>query len=556
MALHPYVVPAVATAATCVPLYLDKADYALTIALCGVYFALISVVPGAWRLRNFYAARAALTVAAAVAIWDLAGRGSDAVLATSVLLAVQVLGLGLLSARLAAVFARTKLPGQSAGAPQGAFQGPPAGDSRSVAGARWQADAMVTFALQLAATAAFGVAQEVASFVQGFVSEGLADRELAVPLWIPVACSLLAGMVLAAVILVQLVATALLAQADSAGWQHTPPRHLRPWAALRQATSSAGRQAPSGWRRSHSAHCWPSVTGRVDAGRLDAGALEDEPVRHWSLAGGAFLGLLLVAMAGTRHDATSWTAAAVLAAALGIAYREAPAKARRIALEVGALVLTAALQRAAIFALDVPVRLNGRVLAGLPDPFWVAQWYVVLGAVLGGWRYVSGHQQAGRFLVGAAAGLLSLGALGVVFSGTGAQQLWVLVLLALLLVAGLVAGERLFVGWGAAGVAACILWAMRHYTFLLLAVIALGLIAFAVWLLNRGPAGAGPGAGPATGPIAGPGGGSAAGPNPSASPWRVGGREQSSGPQSAATGNRPRGTDTVADSERSTSWNG
>jgi hypothetical protein len=166
--------------------------------------------------------------------------------------------------------------------------------------------------------------------------------------------------------------------------------------------------------------------------------------------------------------------------------------------------------------------------------------------------------------VGAAAGLLSLGALGVVFGGSGAQQLWVLVLLALLLVAGLVAGERLFVWWGAAGVAACILWAMRHYTFLLLAVIAVGLIAFAVWRLNRGPAGAGPDAGPGTGPIAGPANGPAVGSDPSTGLWRGAGREQSKetgdsrparGESPAVTGNRPEGTDTVANSERSTSWN-
>jgi hypothetical protein len=54
-----------------------------------------------------------------------------------------------------------------------------------------------------------------------------------------------------------------------------------------------------------------------------------------------------------------------------------------------------------------------------------------------------------------------------------------------MLVAGLALGDRLFVRWGAGGVAACILWAMREYTFALLALIAVGLIAFAVWRLNR-----------------------------------------------------------------------
>ncbi|HET7140346.1 MAG TPA: hypothetical protein VFI36_09310, partial [Arthrobacter sp.] len=229
---------------------------------------------------------------------------------------------------------------------------------------------------------------------------------------------------------------------------------------------------------------------------IRSGPLQQDGVRRWSLAGAAFLGLVVVALAGIRHDATSWAAAAVVAAAVGISYREAPERARRTALEVGALLLTIAVQRAAIFELDGPVGRTGRSLIGLPDPFWVVQWYVVLAALLGALRYLSGNLAAGRFLVGAASVLLSLTGLGVVFGGTGGQQLWVLVLFALLLVAGLGLGERLFVWWGAAGVAACILWAMRQYTFLLLAFIAVGLIVFAVRRLNRGTAGQAPAAGP------------------------------------------------------------
>jgi hypothetical protein len=64
----------------------------------------------------------------------------------------------------------------------------------------------------------------------------------------------------AAVILVQLAATALSRRPIPQDGSTRPPRHLRPWAALRHATSSAVRQVPSGWRRSRSAHCWPSVT--------------------------------------------------------------------------------------------------------------------------------------------------------------------------------------------------------------------------------------------------------------------------------------------------------
>lgn len=234
-----------------------------------------------------------------------------------------------------------------------------------------------------------------------------------------------------------------------------------------------------------------------------SGPLRNDPVRRWSLAGAAFLGLIVAALAGVRHDATSWTAAAVLAIAVAVAYREAPAWSRRVVFEVGAMLVTAAVQRAALFELDGQGGGAGRLWAGLPDPFWAVQWYVLLAAGLAALRYASGSRPAGRFLVGAASVLLSVSGLGVVFGGAGGQQLWVLVLLALLLVAGLGLGERLFVWWGAAGVAACILWAMRNYTFLLLAVIAAGLIVFAVWRLNRGPA-AGPAAGPALGPAVGP----------------------------------------------------
>ncbi|BAS10239.1 conserved hypothetical protein [Arthrobacter sp. Hiyo4] len=174
---------------------------------------------------------------------------------------------------------------------------------------------------------------------------------------------------------------------------------------------------------------------------MRSGPLQADPVRRWSLAGAAFLGLVLVAFVGIRHDATSWTAAAGLAAAVGVSYREAPARARRIALEVGALLLTVAIQRAAIFELDAPEDRTGRLLTDLPSPFWVVQWYVVLAAVLGGLRYFAGNQAAGRFLVGAASVLLSLSGLGIVFGGNAGQQLWVLVLFALLLTAGLGLGN-------------------------------------------------------------------------------------------------------------------
>ncbi|WP_235423564.1 hypothetical protein [Pseudarthrobacter chlorophenolicus] len=209
--------------------------------------------------------------------------------------------------------------------------------------------------------------------------------------------------------------------------------------------------------------------------------LAADPLRRWSLAGAALAGLILATVVGLPADATAWVAATALAVAAGICIAEAPAELRRVVSEAGAVVVMAGVQRAAIFELD------GRrsFSSGLPDPFWAAQWYVVLGAALAFLRYRAGQPKAGRGITVAAAVLLTLTGAGTVFGGTAGQQLWLLVLLAVLLVGGLLAGEKIFVRWGAGGVAACILWAMRGYTFVLLALIAVGLIAFAVWRLNR-----------------------------------------------------------------------
>ncbi|MET3348740.1 UNVERIFIED_ORG: hypothetical protein ABID57_000405 [Arthrobacter sp. UYEF1] len=185
MVLHPLVVPAVAAATTCVPLLLDKAEYALVIGMCGIYFALMAVVPGRFRLINFYAARAAVTVAAAVEIWHLTGRGSEALLAACVLFAAQAMGLALLSERLTLWFPE---PRQAASA---------ARNSPVATGARWQVDAQATFALQLAATAAFGAEGVAAGFFRGFAYSSI-ETGTTVPLWVPVALSLATGMVLAA----------------------------------------------------------------------------------------------------------------------------------------------------------------------------------------------------------------------------------------------------------------------------------------------------------------------------------------------------------------------
>lgn len=283
-------------------------------------------------------------------------------------------------------------------------------------------------------------------------------------------------------------------------WLYVPAA-LAALAGGMQLADAAFRDVPGEWGQYLTWLCGAglSAAGLYGARLYRSGELAADPVRRWSLAGGAFLGLCIVALTGVRPDATAWAAAFALAAAVGVACLEAPGTARRIVAETGFVAVVAAVQRAAIFDLDGQYGQNHSLSLGLPDPFWVAQWYVLAGAGLGILRFTTGQRNAGRLLLGAAAGLLTLSALGVVFGGSGSQQLWVLVLFAGLLLAGLGLGERLFVWWGAAGVAACILWAMRQYTFALLALIAVGLIVFAVWRLNRGTAGEKPALQPSPG---------------------------------------------------------
>lgn len=233
--------------------------------------------------------------------------------------------------------------------------------------------------------------------------------------------------------------------------------------------------------------------GRLAGGPPETGSRYSD-IPYLSLVGAAVLGFAAAGFTGLLYSATSWTGAALVATTAVVVWLEVPAAVRRPAAELGSLAVTAAVQRAVLFAepgLPGPFRDDPFWPGSFwPDPFWTAQWYVVLAAVLGLLRYRSGHEAAGKLYVGVAAGLLSLGGLLVILGGDGAQQLWVLACFALLIVAGLGYGERLFVWWGAAGVALCIMWAMRQYTYVLLALIAAGLIALAMWRLSRGkPAG-------------------------------------------------------------------
>ncbi|WP_247046535.1 hypothetical protein [Arthrobacter rhizosphaerae] len=204
--------------------------------------------------------------------------------------------------------------------------------------------------------------------------------------------------------------------------------------------------------------------------------LATDPLRRWSLAGGGIVGLAFVAAMGLAEDATAGTAAVLVTAVSLACWLEAPTRIRRLTAELGALAVTASVQRAVLFI--------GWPAQG-PDPFWAAQWFVILAALLAALRFAAGQSLPGRVILGAGAALLSASGIAIVFGGTQSQQLWVLVLLAILLLVGAARNEPLFVWWGAAGVTLCLMWAMRQYTFALLALMAVALIIFAVWRLNR-----------------------------------------------------------------------
>ena len=149
---------------------------------------------------------------------------------------------------------------------------------------------------------------------------------------------------------------------------------------------------------------------------------------------------------------------------------------KKLAAEVGTVVLVIAFQRAVIF-----------VDGANPDWFWAAQWFVVAGGVLAGVRYNQRQRAAGQLRLGVASGVLTFSSLATLFAGTPSQQIYVLAAHAVLLGAGLLVSERVFVGWGAVGVAASVMWALRSYAFAMLALVAIGLIVLAVWRLNHRP---------------------------------------------------------------------
>jgi hypothetical protein len=219
---------------------------------------------------------------------------------------------------------------------------------------------------------------------------------------------------------------------------------------------------------------WPGTMGtRVQA----LARIEAEPWRRWAIAGMA--GVALAVSAAACWEPPAAVVLPYLAVALvAVVVAELPRRHRRLGAEAGAVLVAGAVQRA-VFAEAVEV-----------SGFWLAQWYVVLTALVALLRYyVRRSTVFGRLWLEGSAALLSLTGISTLFSGDNAEQVWLLVAFAVLTLAGLVLNERRFTVWGSLGVVACVLWSVRAYVYALLAVLGLAIIAGAVWWLARRPRG-------------------------------------------------------------------
>ncbi|MGW9403238.1 hypothetical protein ACWGQ2_04615 [Arthrobacter sp. NPDC055585] len=198
------------------------------------------------------------------------------------------------------------------------------------------------------------------------------------------------------------------------------------------------------------------------------------PLRLRILGAASSLILLTGAVpAMAEYNSSAVAGSLTLLAALALAVRETPQTSRETAIEAGCLLAALAVERIVWFVL------------GGAGWFWSVQYWAVVLAALAGWEYLRRRQVRGTVLLGAAAVILSGSGLITAVSGGTGEQLWALVAHAGLLVFGLLASRKLFTIWGASGVALAVLWYLRGYTFLLLALLAAGLIALAVWRLSR-----------------------------------------------------------------------
>ncbi|MEO8219165.1 MAG: hypothetical protein ABI563_00060 [Specibacter sp.] len=200
--------------------------------------------------------------------------------------------------------------------------------------------------------------------------------------------------------------------------------------------------------------------------------LEDSRIHRGSivgmaLGGGAFFSLWSMFDAGTvLLGAVAFTVVAMLACV------EVPAIRRRSTIDAAVVACAAVWFRACSAYVELGV-------------FWAVLWCALALAALAVIRYAGKQPGAGRGLLVGAASFASFGAFLTIFSGDSLQQVISLLVFVALLSAGMVLDERIFTVWGAIGVATAVIWYLRGFTYILLALLALALIGFVIWRLNR-----------------------------------------------------------------------
>ncbi|WP_425859970.1 hypothetical protein [Arthrobacter sp. TWP1-1] len=186
-----------------------------------------------------------------------------------------------------------------------------------------------------------------------------------------------------------------------------------------------------------------------------------------ALGGGAFFALWsMLDDDAVLLGAVAFTVVAVLACV------EAPPVRRRLVVDVAVVTCAAVWFAACSTYVDL----------GL---FWAVQWCALALGGLAVIRYVGKQAAAGKGLLIGAASVASFGALLTIFSGDTLQQLISLLVFVALLAVGMSLDERIFTIWGAIGVATAVLWYLRGFTYVLLALLALTLIGIVIWRLNR-----------------------------------------------------------------------
>ncbi|MCQ1955292.1 hypothetical protein NNX39_02060 [Arthrobacter sp. zg-Y826] len=204
-----------------------------------------------------------------------------------------------------------------------------------------------------------------------------------------------------------------------------------------------------------------------------AGATSPSELRRSILGSASALILALAAIPAMVPDSSAAAGALTVVAALALALVEVPARFREPAVQAAVLVTALAVQR------------MGWLVLGNVSGFWSLQYWAAVLAGFAAYEFLRKRDQRGTMVLGVSAVILSSSGLSTVIFGGGGKQLWALVAHAGLLAFGLLASRRLFTLWGAAGVVLAVLWYLRGYTFLLLALLGIGLIALAVWRLTR-----------------------------------------------------------------------